>query len=584
MRFHVRFGWLILIAAILISCSSGERIDDSLKSKPVKEDHFNQVNPESNPKSIASPELVFFNAQIYTMDPDHPEVESIAISGDRILGIGANQEILSMAGDQTRMIDLQGLAVFPGFIDSHTHRITQRYKWGFDSVEETSREALAQGWTNLTELAVDESQLDELIAADSVGGLPIRVNTYLIVNSFEGELLGEWYQKYRPGQMFSPHLRIAGLKIFIDYDSGRVLLWEQYDLNEFVCQRQSEGWQITMKAISIQAHELALGAYENCIEDDLNADVRHRIEHSISANSDQISRMAENRIIASIQPSFPAVIWNEEDIRRLSQEEGTENLFRWREYADAGVFLISSPYNPPPNFEEYYSDSHLSVSGLLYRSLTQTGIDETPPQDWMLDRALTLDELLPTLTINGAFAAFEEQEKGSLSPGKLADLVVISMDPYLVAPQDLMQLEVVMTLVGGSVEYCAAGFEELCPNLNELLQVDFNQAIGEWQAIDTDGSNMTLELTGTNEGLINIFLIDQNARYCYSEDASSEPRILELSGQGTFIGNSLKIPDALARCTNIDKEMVFEFFLDYDSTTDKLIDSTGINWMRLEQP
>ena len=584
MRFHVRFGWLILIAAILISCSSGERIDDSLKSKPVKEDHFNQVNPESNPKSIASPELVFFNAKIYSMDPDHPEVESIAISGDRILGIGANQEILSMAGDQTRMIDLQGLAVFPGFIDSHTHRITQRYKWGFDSVEEASREALAQGWTNLTELAVDESQLDELIAADSVGGLPIRVNTYLIVNSFEGELLGEWYQKYQPGQMFSPHLRIAGLKIFIDYDSGRVLLWEQDDLNEFVCQRQSEGWQITMKAISIQSHELALGAYENCIEDDLNADVRHRIEHSISANSDQISRMAENRIIASIQPSFPAVIWNEEDIRRLSQEEGTENLFRWREYADAGVFLVSSPYNPPPDFEEYYSDSHLSVMGLVYRSLTQTGINETPPLDWMLNRALTLEELISSLTINGAFATFEEQDKGSLAPGKLADLVVFSMDPHQITPHDLLDVKVVMNMIGGKVKFCAPGFEGICLNLKDPPVADLDQPLGIWQAIDTDGSSMTLNLTENSGGLVSILLVDQDAQFCISDDSSNGSRELKLFGQGAFMNEQLVIPDALAQCVNIDKEMVFEFFLDYDSTTDKLIDSTGINWMRLEQP
>jgi predicted amidohydrolase YtcJ len=582
MRFHFRFGWLILIAAILISCSSGERIDDSLKSKPVKEDHFNQVIPENNPESIASPELVFFNAQIYTMDPDHPEVESIAISGDRILGIGANQEILSLAGDQTRMIDLQGLAVFPGFIDSHTHRITQRYKWGFDSVEEAARDALRQGWTGLTELSVDESQLEELIAIDSTKGLPIRVNTYLIVNSFEGEPLGDWYQKYQPGQTISSTLRIAGLKIFIDYDSGRILLWEQDDLNEFVCQRQSEGWQITMKAISIQAHELALGAYENCLEDDLNADVRHRIEHSISANSGQIARMAEDRITASIQPSFPAVIWNEEDIRRLSQEEGAENLFRWREYADAGVFLVSSPYNPPTDFEEYYNDSHLSVGGLLYRSLTQVGIHDTPPQDWMLDRALTLNELLPTLTINGAFATFEEQEKGSLVSGKLADLVVFSLDPYKIAPEDLLKIEVVMTVVGGNIEYCTPGFEEYCPETPESPIIGLHRALGKWQAVDLDGSSMTLELTKTFDDLTEILLFDQDARFCNSDDPTDQSRELTLSGQGEFVNNQLQIPDAMAKCVKIDKEMILEFSLEYDLKSDTMIDSTGVTWMRME--
>ena len=559
------------------------RIDDPVKSNIVEEGPLNQVNSEIVPESITVPELVFFNAQIYTMDPNLLKVESIAISGDRILEIGSSQEILSSAGDQTKLIDLQGLAVFPGFIDSHTHRITQRYKWGFDTVEEAAREALAQGWTGLTELSVDDSQLEELIAIDSAGGLPIRVNTYLIVNSFEGEPLGDWYQKYQPGQTFSPNLRIAGLKIFIDYDSGRILLWEQNDLNEFVCQRQSEGWQITMKAISIQAHELALRAFESCLEDDLNAEFRHRIEHSISANSGQISRMAQSRVIASIQPSFPAVIWNEEDIRRLSQEEGPENLFRWREYADAGVFMVSSPYNPPLDFEEYYYDSHLSVAGLLYRSLSQVGIDDTPPQKWMLERALTLNELLPSLTINGAFAAFEEQEKGSLSPGKLADLVVFSMDPYKVAPEDLLKIEVLMTVVGGKIEYCAPGFEEYCPETSESPIVGLHPALGKWDAVDLDGSSMTLELTKTSGDLTEIFLFDQDARFCNADDSTDQSRELTLSGQGEFVNNLLQIPDAMAKCIKIDKEMVLEFSLEFDAQSDTMIDSTGVTWMRMDQ-
>jgi predicted amidohydrolase YtcJ len=529
MKSPARFGLIFLISASLQSCSNGAMSGEPSRSIPEVEDQFDQVKPEVFTENNPVPDLIFINSNIYTMETDQPIAQAIAIAGDRIWEIGENREILSAAADQTQTIDLQGMAVFPGFIDSHTHRISQRYKWGFDTVGEAARDALRQGWTGLTELAVDESQLDELIAADSAEDLPIRINTYLIVNSFEGEPLGDWYQKYQPGQVISPHLRVAGLKIFIDFNSGRILLWEQNDLNEFVCQRQSEGWQITMKAISIQAHELALRAYEHCIGNEPGSEFRYRIEHSVAANSDQVSRMAENRIIASIQPSFPAVIWNEEDIRNLSQEEGPENLFRWREYADAGVFLASSPYNPPPDFEEYYSDSHLSAMGLVYRSLTQTGINETPPQDWMLDRALTLDELIPTLTINGAVATFEEQEKGSLSPGKLADLVVFSMDPYKVAPEDLLKAEVIMTVVGGKIEYCAPGFEEYCPDPSESPLIDLHDALGKWQAVDADGSSMTLELNASPDGLLNILLIDQDAQFCNSADSPEESRELRLT-------------------------------------------------------
>jgi predicted amidohydrolase YtcJ len=195
---------------------------------------------------------------------------------------------------------------------------------------------------------------------------------------------------------------------------------------------------------------------------------RYRIEHSVAADDAQVARMAELGIIASIQPSFPAVIWNEEDIRNLGEEEGMNNMFRWRDYMNAGVFIVASSYNPPTwdgssDSREYYDDSHISAMGLIYRSVTQIGLGGTPPEGWMLERALTVDELLPLLTINGAFATFEEDVKGSLSPGKWADLVILSDDPLAVDPNDLIALEVWMTMVGGNVEYCSPGYEDLCP-------------------------------------------------------------------------------------------------------------------------
>jgi hypothetical protein len=338
-------------------------------------------------------------------------------------------------------------------------------------------EAVSQGWTGLVELAVDENQLKEIIAADAAGDLHTRINTYLIVNAFDGSSLGDWYQAYQPGQQFSPYLRIAGLKIFIDFDSGKQLLWSQADLNEFVRQRQLEGWQVTVKAITIQSHELALKAYEHAIGDDINGDYRYRVEHSLAVNDAQIARMAKLGVIASIQPSIPAVVWNEPDIRELTESQGIDNVFRWRDYADAGVIMAASPYNPPPldapgPYEEYYDDSHISVMGLIYRSLTQIGLGGALPENWMLTRVLKVDELLPMLTINGAYATFEENIKGSLAPGKWADLVILQQDPLFVVPGDFKDLDVWMTMVAGKTEYCAPGHGSICPYLT--LQISGN--------------------------------------------------------------------------------------------------------------
>lgn len=168
----------------------------------------------------------------YLYERDHPHhgrwtAEAVAILGDRIVAVVTNEDVLNYRGDNTIMINLEGRAVTPGFIDSHTHRITQRFKWEFSTVEEAALEALSQGWTGLTELAVDENQFNELREAAEQGNLRVRVNAYLTANTFSGETLPEWYNAYQPRQQFGLYLRIAGLKIFIDGNSGRTLYWEQ---------------------------------------------------------------------------------------------------------------------------------------------------------------------------------------------------------------------------------------------------------------------------------------------------------------------------------------------------------------------
>jgi len=105
------------------------------------------------------------------MNIDQPTAQAVAIDGGTIYAVGDDQEILSLAGAETQRIDLEGKILFPGFIDSHGHRITQRGKWGFSTVLEAAQEALSLGWTSLTELAVDQGQLQEMIDAQKSGEL-----------------------------------------------------------------------------------------------------------------------------------------------------------------------------------------------------------------------------------------------------------------------------------------------------------------------------------------------------------------------------------------------------------------------------
>ena len=486
-----------------------------------------------------SPNVIFYNGIILTMDENRPRAQAIAIAGDRILAVGSNEEILTAKAPSTQVIDLQGQAVFPGFIDSHSHRIPQRYKWGFSTPEEAIQDALSQGWTGLDELYVDEGELDELRAVDARGQMRLRVNAYLLVDTFEGQSLGDWFHVYQPGQQFSPYLRIAGLKIIIDYDSGRTFFFQQDELNELVRQLQSEGWTISMKAISIQSHELAINAYEYALNGESNDKHRHRIEHSIAASDEQIARMARLGILVCIQPSLPGVNSFDPDTDRMRDENGANNVFRWRDYQNGGVFMIASPLNPIPGVDEHTSPTHISPMGLLYRSVTEIGVGGQQPEAWMLEKALDVEQILPLLTINGAFATFDEDVKGSLTPGKYADLVILSGNPLGTSVDGLLSIQTLMTMVGGKVEYCAAGQESLCPGRLTATRAPSTATesplaapfTGTWQGTDPlDGSTTTLVLVQTENSVTGTF----NDTY----SPNVQPPGYEGSGSGTVLSTT----------------------------------------------
>ncbi|MDE3089788.1 MAG: amidohydrolase family protein [Chloroflexota bacterium] len=466
--------------------------------------------------TLAMPEVILYNGVFLTMDRNQPKAQAMSVAGKRILAVGDNTVILGQKAPTTRVIDLQGKTITPGFIDSHTHRLTQRYKWGFTTLQQAVTEALSQGWTGMDELAIDQAQLQELIALDAQGRLRSRINVYLMVNSFEGNPLGNWFRAYRPGQQISPYLRIAGLKIFIDYDSGRKLLFQQDELNKLARQLQSEGWTIAMKAISIQSHELALNALEYALNGESNALHRHRIEHSIAASDAQVARMARLGIIVCIQPSLPGVISFDADTFRMRDENGAKNAYRWSDYQKSGIFLIASPLNPYPDVADHLSPTHISPTGLLYRSVTQIGVNRQQPLAWMMEKTLTVEQILPQLTINGAFATFSESERGSLTPGKYADLVILSGNPLTTSVAGLLEIRTVMTMVGGQVEYCAVGQEAFCPSSTTATQISVPTPTltpipvapftGTFQGPDPlDGSITTLSLVQTGNSLAGTF-------------------------------------------------------------------------------
>jgi predicted amidohydrolase YtcJ len=99
---------------------------------------------------------------------------------------------------------------------------------------------------------------------------------------------------------------------------------------------------------------------------------------------------------------------------------------------------------------------------LLYQAATRAGNPGERPLPWMLSQTITVGRALRALTIDAAYAVFENAQKGSISPGKLADLVVLSGNPLAVPLRGIPQLRVLVTMIGGTAEWCAPQAKALC--------------------------------------------------------------------------------------------------------------------------
>jgi hypothetical protein len=104
---------------------------------------------------------------------------------------------------------------------------------------------------------------------------------------------------------------------------------------------------------------------------------------------------------------------------------------------------------------------------LIYQAITRVGNFGKKPYPWLLDQTITAEQALRVLTINGAYATFTEDVKGSLTAGKLADVVILSNDPLTVATPAINNIKVLMTMIDGKVEFCAPGSSALCPSAAE---------------------------------------------------------------------------------------------------------------------
>jgi predicted amidohydrolase YtcJ len=406
--------------------------------------------PEPSP---VPPAVIYHNGVVLTMDDARPRAQAVAIRNGRILAVGGDEAVLALRRSTTRVVDLYGRTLLPGFIDSHAHWIGDGSMVGYNT-DLAVDAAVSRGWTSITEQFVNLERLDALRAIDAEGGLRLRVNAYLPVN-FDDEKFGHWFGAFEPHHAYSPHLRLAGIKLFLDHDWGTKFHWDQTELDEYVLSAHRLGWQVSAHAISARALDQYLTAVGRALADSPNPDARHRVEHVVQLRDDQLTRMSELRMIASIQPGMPGDLAAEAGFPELVTRGDTRWITRWRDLVDSDVRTIGSTDTPWLVLAVGNQMPHGSPLEAVQQAMTRQSPLGRTPEDWQLAQRLTVDQTLRLFTIDAAHGTFEEDVKGSLSPGKYADLVILSDDPTTVSVDSLLDIQVLTTIVGGRAEYCA---------------------------------------------------------------------------------------------------------------------------------
>lgn len=198
------------------------------------------------------------------------------------------------------------------------------------------------------------------------------------------------------------------------------------------------GWQLATHANGDLAIDRILGVYEQIQKEAPKKDPRLRIEHCTLLTDSLIQRM---RALQIIPAPFSCYVYFHGDVMHFYGEERTRHMFPMRSFLDAGL---------RPTDSSDYTASPSDPMMWLYSQLTRTDMKGNV---WGPNQRITLPEAIRCGTVNGAYAAFEEDLKGSIRPGALADLVVLDRDPFKTDPFDMLSIHVERTMVGGTWKY-----------------------------------------------------------------------------------------------------------------------------------
>lgn len=518
---------------------------------------------------MCSVDLVIVNANVVTLDPARPRAQAIATCNGKVADVGTNERILGYADEETKVIDLKGKTVVPGFIDCHVHMLgfgqslrqldlrnigsikeiqakLKKYArkmqdgwilgggWDQDRFEETRypnrwdldatvsdrpvflkrvcghigvvnskalelatadqemkpldeqvdkdgetgeltgilreealdlisrvvpkpsfeeieeacllacQKAVEAGLTGVNWIVSSAEELRAIQKLHSEGRLPVRVYLGLpvefldclarlgLATGFGSELVKICFVKVLADGSLGGHTA-ALCEPYKDRPHTRgMMLYTQPKLNKIVRDAHRAGLQIALHAIGDRAVSAALRAYERALKSFPKKDHRHRIEHCSVLNPILIKRISSLGVIASVQPHF---VFSDFWVAKRVGDERARWIYPFKSLIREGIMVAAGSDCPVEPLDPLLG---------MWAAVTRTDC---------CDENVTPEEALRMYALNAAYASFEEDRKGSIEAGKLADFTVLSEDPCGISPEKIKDIAVEMVIIDGRIVY-----------------------------------------------------------------------------------------------------------------------------------
>ncbi|HHP7242408.1 MAG TPA: amidohydrolase [Cyclobacteriaceae bacterium] len=396
--------------------------------------------------------------------PDHPVFLKHA-SGHAAL---ANAKAMEIAGINIKTKDPEGGEIFRTISESPTgifNETAQRLI--LESIPEDTEErmrkvlnlamdeCLANGITSLHQAGSPKIHIDLFKSFRSSDSLSVRL--YVMLSGRDETLLNEYFVN-GPEVDTAHWLTIRSLKLYSDGALGSRGAWllEEYsdapdefghnvtpmkEIEEKTMRAAKAGFQVCTHAIGDRGNREVLDIYEKAIENFGLNDHRFRIEHAQHVSAEDIPRFAELNVI----PAMQAIHMSSDRpwaIDRLGKERIEEGAYVWQKFLQQDSRIVNgtdAPVEP------------VSPLACFYSSVTRKTLKGTPEGGYEPDQKMTREQALESYTIDAAYGAFQEDVKGSIEVGKLADFTVLDKDIMTIPEEEILRTNVVMTIVGGKV-------------------------------------------------------------------------------------------------------------------------------------